>query len=297
SAVRSSAVRVRSARSDSGPCNASSASASLRSSTVTSARACRRIHARSAAVLAALTTSRKRAGARRKITRSSSTPPRSLQRTVYCPSPSASRATSFTVSSWHSASAPAPRSSISPMWLTSKTPQRRRTAWCSSIALPYETGISQPANSTRRAPSSRCASNSGVRLAIGSHRRGALRRAHGVGEQHGDSHGADTARHGRDVARALGSGEKLDVARDLAAGAAVDSHGDHDGAGAAPAPPYQARLPGGGDQDLGPADLVREVGGTGVAHGDGGVTLEEQQCDRLADQQAPTDDDGARASQ
>src|SRR5262249_34384806 len=161
----------------------------------------------------------------------------------------------------------------SPMWLTSNSPQRRRTAWCSSSALPYESGISQPAKSTRRAPSSRCASNSGVRLAITSRRRGALRRAPGAGAHHGDGPSTDSAWHRGDVAGALGSGEKLDVAGDLPVGAAVDSDVDHDGARSDPAPPHEAGLPGRGDEDLGPADLLREIGRAGVAHGDGGVTL------------------------
>src|SRR4029453_3541764 len=95
----------------------------LRSCTASPARAWATIHAKSASVFEAFTTSTKRARVIRNTTRSSSTPPVSLHRTEYCPSPSPRRLTSFTVSSWHSAAAPSPRSWISPMWLTSKRPQ------------------------------------------------------------------------------------------------------------------------------------------------------------------------------
>ena len=50
----------------------------------------------------------------------------------------------------------------------SNRPTRSRTARCSSMIEPYCTGISQPPNSIRRAPSSRWRSVSGVRWTVGS---------------------------------------------------------------------------------------------------------------------------------
>ena len=38
------------------------------------------------------------------------------------------------------------------MWLTSNSPARVRTAWCSSMMPEYSTGMSQPPKGTMRAP-------------------------------------------------------------------------------------------------------------------------------------------------
>ncbi len=62
---------------------------------------------------------------------------------------------------------PAPAISISPMWLTSNSPARVRTARCSSVMPEYSTGMSQPANSTIRPPLARCRALSGVFLIAG----------------------------------------------------------------------------------------------------------------------------------
>ena len=48
------------------------------------------------------------------------------------------------------------------MWLTSNSPARVRTAMCSSVIPEYSTGMSQPANSTMRAPLATCTACSGV---------------------------------------------------------------------------------------------------------------------------------------
>src|SRR5437868_12468090 len=48
------------------------------------------------------------------------------------------------------------------MWDTSKSPARVRTAMCSSAMPVYSTGMSQPPNSTIRAPCARCRAWSGV---------------------------------------------------------------------------------------------------------------------------------------
>src|SRR5688572_2216293 len=50
------------------------------------------------------------------------------------------------------------------MWLTSNSPARVRTAMCSSVMPEYSTGMSQPANSTIRAPIARCLAFRGVFL-------------------------------------------------------------------------------------------------------------------------------------
>ena len=61
-------------------------------------------------------------------------------------------------------SAPSPRMMRSPIWETSNIPARSLTARCSSRMLVYWTGISQPPNSTIRAPSATWASYKGVRF-------------------------------------------------------------------------------------------------------------------------------------
>src|SRR5262245_17944448 len=56
------------------------------------------------------------------------------------------------------------------MWDTSKTPAVDRVARCSALTEVYSTGISQPANGTRRAPAATWRSKSGVRLSAASAR-------------------------------------------------------------------------------------------------------------------------------
>ena len=64
------------------------------------------------------------------------------------------------------ARASAPAISISPMWLTSNSPARVRTAMCSSVMPEYSTGMSQPPNGTMRALWPRCVACSGVCLRV-----------------------------------------------------------------------------------------------------------------------------------
>ena len=52
--------------------------------------------------------------------------------------------------------APGPLTSALPRWLTSKRPTAVRVAVCSATVPAYDTGISQPPNSAKLAPSSRC---------------------------------------------------------------------------------------------------------------------------------------------
>ena len=84
----------------------------------------------------------------------------------YCAWPLASLDASLEVISCTAASASRPAISICPMWLTSNSPARVRTAMCSSTIPEYSTGMSHPPNSTIRAPSDRCAAFSGVFLSV-----------------------------------------------------------------------------------------------------------------------------------
>ena len=78
-------------------------------------------------------------------------------RAEYCAWPICRRETSLQVTFCRRGSAPSPRTSISPMWLTSNSPTRVRTAMCSGTIPEYSTGMSQPPNSTMRAPMRRWA--------------------------------------------------------------------------------------------------------------------------------------------
>src|SRR5579862_9321522 len=114
----------------------------------------------------ALTTTRTRSSSR--YTRQSSTiVPWSLCIVEYCTWPGASLRTSLDVMKSMNATASGPVIMTSPMWLTSNTPHRPRTAWCSAV-IPdgYARGISYPANGTILAPRATCRSYSAVRLSV-----------------------------------------------------------------------------------------------------------------------------------
>ena len=51
------------------------------------------------------------------------------------------------------AAAPSPDTSALPRWLTSKMPTLSRTAACSATVPEYDTGMFQPPNSAKVAPS------------------------------------------------------------------------------------------------------------------------------------------------
>ena len=88
---------------------------------------------------------------------SSTTVPSGVGSDEYWICPTASREASLLVSFWTAASASVPAISISPMWLTSNSPTRSRTARCSAVMPAYSTGMSQPPKGTMRAPSATCA--------------------------------------------------------------------------------------------------------------------------------------------
>src|SRR5688500_13912550 len=87
--------------------------------------------------------------------RSSTTPPEaSSQQSVYCACPTPMRRRSLVSRSLTKSTAPAPRTTPLPRWLTSKTPTASRTARCSLSTPPpgYSIGISQPPKSASLAP-------------------------------------------------------------------------------------------------------------------------------------------------
>ena len=165
----------------------------------------------------------------------------------------------------------------------------------------YCTGISQPAKSTMRAPEgavriverralhrpapAATARRDGARLGSGD----------GVLQQHRDGHRADAARHRGDERGALAGALELDVADQLAVGAAVGADVDDHRAGLDPVAADQLRLADRGDQHVGAADLGGQVARARVADGHRRVALEQQERHRLADQVAAPDDHGARA--
>src|SRR3954471_24941110 len=114
----------------------------------------------------AFTTSMKRSSDSRYVNTSSTNVPLGVVSAEYCACPAASREASFVVMCWTAFNASAPAISISPMCDTSNRPARVRTAMCSSTMPLYSTGMSQPPNSTMRAPSARCRACSGVFLRV-----------------------------------------------------------------------------------------------------------------------------------
>ena len=112
---------------------------------------CSAIHWKSLMMFDALTTSMKCSSASLYVSTSSTNVPCGVVSAEYWIWWTASFAASFEVMCWTAASASPPAISISPMWLTSNSPARVRTAMCSSPMPEYSTGMSQPPNSTIRA--------------------------------------------------------------------------------------------------------------------------------------------------
>ena len=126
--------------------------------------------------------------------------------------------------------------------------------------------------------------------------------ADGVGEEHGDGHGADAPGDLRDPSGDLGDACEVNVADEAPAtfaGCVVDAvradvddggarlhHLGGDGAGAT----------GGNNEDVGGAGVGSEVGGAGVAEGDGGVRsdgfVREEDGEGAPDERGASDDDG-----
>ncbi len=82
----------------------------------------------------------------------------------YCACPTASFAASLHEMRCTAERASFPAISISPMWLTSNSPARWRTAMCSATMPEYSTGMSQPPKATIFAPDARWRALSGVFL-------------------------------------------------------------------------------------------------------------------------------------
>src|SRR5271155_1349778 len=89
------------------------------------------------------------------------TPPDSLQHNVYCALPGWIRSRSLVSAELTNCAAPGPRTNALPRWLTSNRPTALRVAVCSATVPAYDTGISQPPNSAKLAPTSRWRSSSG----------------------------------------------------------------------------------------------------------------------------------------
>src|SRR5580698_10617491 len=94
--------------------------------------------------------------------KSSTNVPAEVSSPEYCAWPSRRFAALFEVTCCTRSSACGPRTSISPMWLTSNKPTRSRTARCSSMTPEYSTGMSHPPKSTIFAPMLRCTAFKGV---------------------------------------------------------------------------------------------------------------------------------------
>ncbi|COX88913.1 Uncharacterised protein [Mycobacterium tuberculosis] len=90
-----------------------------------------------------------------------------MQHKVYCALPGPIRPRSLVSAELTNCAAPGPRTSALPRWLTSKRPTAVRVALCSLTVPAYETGISQPPNSAKLAPSSRWRSSSGPCISSG----------------------------------------------------------------------------------------------------------------------------------
>src|ERR671923_1818403 len=95
--------------------------------------------------------------------RSSMIPPSSWHSIEYCAWPTSSAPGSLTSAYRRNATASPPWTPTSPMCERPKRPTAFRTVRCSSMIEVYWTGISNPANGTRRAPALTWASWSGVR--------------------------------------------------------------------------------------------------------------------------------------
>lgn len=89
------------------------------------------------------------------------TPPDSVQHNVYWAWPGPIRFRSLVRVALTNCAAPAPLTDALPRWLTSNSPTLVRVALCSLTVPAYDTGISQPPNSAKLAPSSRWRSSRG----------------------------------------------------------------------------------------------------------------------------------------
>src|SRR5690606_38382273 len=120
---------------------------------------------------------------------------------------------------------------------------------------------------------------------------------HGVAEEHGDGHGADSAGDFGDRACDVAGGVEVYVtdetitARVGGVGDTIRAYVDDDSAGFEPLPFHVCWLADGGDHDVGLAHDFGHVAGATVADGDGGVRFHEHEGDGQADDVAASDDD------
>ncbi len=125
----------------------------------------------------------------------------------------------------------------------------------------------------------------------------------GIGDEHGDGHGADAAGDWGDGGAARGDVGEVDIADDAVAvfggwvGDAVDADVDDDGTVFDEVSGDEFRAADGGDEDIGVAADGGEVAGAGVGDGDGGVAAfaagHEEEGEGFADDHGAADDDDA----
>ena len=109
----------------------------------------------------------------------------------------------------------------------------------------------------------------------------------GIGQEHGNGHGADTAGHGSDGRALFGSGGEIHITAQACPAVflnAVDAHVDDDRAGFEHIGGDETGASQRCAQNVGGAAFFREIGCAGMAHGHGGVAApgSEQQSQRAA---------------
>lgn len=123
----------------------------------------------------------------------------------------------------------------------------------------------------------------------------------GIGQEHGNGHGADTAGHGSDGRALFGSGGEIHITAQACPAVflnAVDAHVDDDRAGFEHIGGDETGASQRCAQNVGGAAFFREIGCAGMAHGHGGVAApgSEQQSQRAAYQAAAAHDHGLSAA-
>src|SRR5579872_7463931 len=119
----------------------------------------------------------------------------------------------------------------------------------------------------------------------------------GLLEQHEIGKLPDAAGHRGDRAGNLGYGIEGDVAGDVAVLAHIDAHVNHRGARLDHIGGDEAGFASGGHEHIRLTGPRGEIAGVDMADGDGGVAMQQEEGERLADDVARADNDGALASE
>ena len=118
-----------------------------------------------------------------------------------------------------------------------------------------------------------------------------------VDQQHGNGHGADTARHRRNVARHFFHRRKVDIAAQLTLGRSVHADVDDDRTGLDHLGCQDVAPANRSDHDVGLARVVADIGRRAVTDGDRRIGLQQQQGHRLAHRVAASNDHRVLAAQ